>query len=132
MNEVEIAANAARSQVNKRRARIRLIQLLIVVALMAAFYIFSSGWQAVSVFYGGCVALVYSALLGANVALATVRTGQELQALYVGAVVRFIVVAGLFILGLGWIELAGVGVVVGFGVVQLAYMIDLGLSRNDS
>lgn len=114
--------------------RLLLVQFSIVaVAALVAFL----GWgrePALGVAFGGTVALASAWLLGRRLRrtaeLGRTSPGLETVSLYVGAVERFGFVLGMFWLAMGYLALPAVGVLVGFGLAQLAYYIAGAIGRS--
>ena len=107
-----------------------MIQAAIILIVALGFYFWEGSWMLLSVLYGGGIALIYTTLLGRNVAHAAAKAGSEQQALYLGAVVRFISVTLLLIVGLGWIKFNAFATVIGFSSAQLAYVVCLGIATK--
>lgn len=116
------------SEVGESAYTVKIIQLAIISIAALGFYFVVDGWASLSTLYGGGIALVYTTLLGRNVASAEVKKGSEQVALYLGAVVRFVSVALLLIVGLGWIKFNALATVIGFSSAQLAYVACLGIA----
>jgi F0F1-type ATP synthase assembly protein I len=114
--------------------RLLLVQLSIVAG--AALVVFL-GWgrgPALGVAYGGAVALASAWLLGRRLRRtaeqARTSPGWETASLYAGAVERFVFVLGMFWLAMGHLALPAPGVLVGFGLAQLAYYIAGAMARS--
>lgn len=93
-------------------------------ALVAvAFLLAGDRWDAISAAYGGLVGVSMTLLLSRGVALAgkMPSLSQSQIVLYVGAVVRFVLVLALFAIGLAGFDLAPLAMVAGFVVVQLVF-----------
>ncbi len=114
--------------------RLPLVQFSIVAgAALVAFL----GWgrePALGVAFGGAVALVSAWLLGRRLRrtaeLGRTSPGLETVSLYAGAVERFVFVLGMFWLAMGHLALPAPGVLVGFGLAQLAYYIAGAIARS--
>lgn len=118
------------SRVGEGVYQVTLIQVGIILIVALGFYFLASIWQSLSVLFGGAIALIYTLLLGSSVAFAASKQGSEQQVLYLGAVVRFVAVVLLFIVGLGWIKFDAIATVVTFCLAQLAYVASLGISSK--
>lgn len=114
--------------------RLLLVQLSIVAsAALVAFL----GWgrePALGVAFGGAAALASAWLLGRRLRrtaeLGRTSPGLETVSLYVGVVERFGFVLGMFWLAMGYLALPAGGVLVGFGLAQLAYYIAGAIARS--
>ena len=114
--------------------RLLLVQFSIVAgAALVAFL----GWgrePALGVAFGGAVALVSAWLLGRRLRRTAEQgrssPGWETASLYAGAVERFVFVLGMFWLAMGHLALPAPGVLVGFGLAQLAYYIAGAIARS--
>lgn len=105
-----------------------MIQAAIIVIVAVVFLLLAGQWSSLSALFGGGIALSYTLLLGWNVSFAAAKEGYEQQALYLGAVVRFIIVTLLLIVGLGLIKFNAMAAVISFCLAQLAYVVSLGIS----
>lgn len=98
-------------------------QLVVVVALVAAFAVAGEPAAAQGAAYGGATALLSAWVLGRTVRraamLARKAPGSETSALYIGAVLRFVAVLVLFAAGMGALGLAPVPILAGFAAAQL-------------
>ena len=104
-----------------------LLQFLLVSATAAVFLVFFETFSALSTCYGGCVAAV-NALLLARCTQRDARVPerspqQSLVAAYLCALQRFLVVALLFVVGLGALMLKPLALLAGFIVGQLVMVI---------
>ena len=107
--------------------RLLLFQSTLVAATAAVFLVTFETYSAVSVCYGGGIAVV-NALLAARCASrdakAPQRTPQQsLMAAYLCVVQRFVGLALLFALGLGLLELTPLALLCGFIVGQFGMVI---------
>ena len=107
--------------------RLLLYQLLLVAATSAVFLTIVDSLSAISVAYGGGIA-AGNALLAARCARrdaqAPERTPQQsLAALYICMVQRFVIIAVLFALVLGALQVDPLAVLAGFIVGQLVLII---------
>jgi len=107
--------------------RLILLQLGCVAATSAVFLAVSDIFSAVSVWYGGGIAatngLVQARCLYRDAQAPQRSPQQSLVAVYVCVVQRFLLVALLFALGLGALELEPLAVLAGFVAGQVALVI---------
>ncbi|MDH5259393.1 MAG: ATP synthase subunit I [Gammaproteobacteria bacterium] len=104
-------------------------QLIIGLIVAAIFFLAGSNLQVLSAAYGSMVTILVSAYLGYGVfkaeKIAQTDPKKSLGILYFGAAQRFILVAGLFIVGLAILKLEPLATATGFGFAQLGYVINL-------
>ncbi|HFD31844.1 MAG TPA: ATP synthase subunit I [Gammaproteobacteria bacterium] len=104
-------------------------QFLIGLLVAAVFFIAGTNWQGVSAVYGFMTTILVSAYLGYGVVkaekVAQSDPKKSLGILYFGAAQRFIMVAGLFVIGLAALKLDPLATAAGFGFSQLGYVINL-------
>lgn len=112
------------------------IQVFLVIASAVAFLIGAGAPAAGAAAYGGGTALLNAWLLGRRLRSATDAALEAPQrgalSLYLGAVQRFVTVLALFMLGMGWLELAPLPLIVGFAAGQAGFIVGaarLGASR---
>ena len=107
--------------------RLLLFQSLTVAVTAAAFLVIFETFSAVSVCYGGCMAAANALLVGRCAhrdARAPQRSPQQsLVAVYLCVLQRFLVIASLFALGLGWLKLQPLALITGFIAGQLVMVI---------
>lgn len=100
---------------------------ILATTLVAMLYLYKSGWEAVSAFYGGFISVVAALVLSWGVyraGRAALRNpSKSLAILYVGAVQRFLLIIGLLALGLAIFKLNPIAVCIGFALAQLSYLI---------
>ena len=101
----------------------------ILVILLTVVVALASGLPAArAVVYGGATALLSAWALGLSVRkaaqVAALSPGSETPVLYIGAVVRFVLVLVLFGLGMGLLKLAPGPLLGGFIVAQLGHFIN--------
>ena len=103
-------------------------QLVLVILLTVALGLISGLPEAQAAAYGGATALLSAWTLGFSVrkAAQVARTspGSETPVLYIGAVVRFVLVLVLFGLGMGLLHLAPGPLLGGFIVAQFGHLIN--------
>lgn len=106
-----------------------LYQLIIGLVLSIIFWL-NSGLQAgLSSLFGMFAGLSIAAYLGYGVfranRVASTDPKRSMMILYFGAVQRFVLVIGLFIVGLAVLKLEPLAMALTFGVAQFAYAINL-------
>jgi ATP synthase protein I len=123
-----IMANLARSA-----RRLAVLQLLLLAVTSAAVFVYYGGFQAVSVWGGGVIAMTHTLLLEWRRGCAdngrALGSGESLRLLYRTALERFVLVVLLFALMLGVLQLNPPALIAGFIVGQLALV--AGLKRTD-
>ncbi|MCI0401783.1 MAG: ATP synthase subunit I [Gammaproteobacteria bacterium] len=106
--------------------RLLTTQCLLVVGLSALLWMASGIFEAQSALYGGGIALLSSWMLGRRVYsaadVAEERPGKGVAMLYFGAIQRFVIVLGLFALGIGLLKLAPLPLIGAFAVAQLGFI----------
>ena len=99
------------------------IQLALGVVMLA---IFATQSMAVDALYGVFLGLANVAMLGLTFKLANNKAAEDpkqgVLILYLSAVVRFILLAVLFVIGLAWLKLDPMAVVLTFVVMQIGQM----------
>ena len=110
------------------------LQLLFTAVTSVVFYFCYGGFQAGSVWYGGAIASASSLLLelrrhGADTGRA-LSAGESIRVLYRTALERFVLVALLFAVGLGGLQLDPPALLAGFIAGQLALFIER-IQRKD-
>ncbi len=110
--------------------KIILLQLSIGLVIAAGFFLKEGSWSAISAFYGALVSVASTTMLSRGInraGRAAEKSAQTSQAiLYMGAVVRFVLVLALFGIGLGVLELAALAVIIGFVITQLVFVLIAG------
>jgi ATP synthase protein I len=106
--------------------KLAMFQLLLIAATSVIFFMIYGAFQAGSVWCGGLIAMANVLLLewrrgGADRGRA-LSAGESLRLLYRTALERFVLVALLFAVALGVLQLAPVAVITGFIVGQLALL----------
>lgn len=103
-------------------------QFVLVILLTVALAFISGLPEAEAAAYGGATALISAWILGFSVGKAAqaARTapGSETPFLYIGAVVRFVLVLVMFGLGMGMLQLAPGPLLGGFIIAQLGHLIN--------
>lgn len=119
--------------------RVLLIQSLLIATTAAVFLVVKGFTEAQAALYGGAIALLSAWMLARRIRAVELVSQAEphkgTQSLMIGAGLRFIVVLGLFALGMGWLKLSPLPLIIGFGVAQIAFVLSgsgavrTGLSR---
>jgi F0F1-type ATP synthase assembly protein I len=113
--------------------RLAVLQLLLLAVTSAAVFVYYGGFQAVSVWGGGVIAMTHTLLLEWRRGCAdngrALSGGESLRLLYRTALERFVLVVLLFALMLGVLQLDPLALITGFIVGQLALV--AGLNRTD-
>ena len=116
-------APAAAEMVAKTR-RVIVFQIVIGVLVSAGFFFGQSQWHALSALWGASISILSALWLGRGVYRAGEEAGHGRKSeaiLYTGAALRFLMVLGLFAVGLAAIKLAPLATVTGFVLTQLAF-----------
>ncbi|MBL1260313.1 MAG: ATP synthase subunit I [Thiotrichaceae bacterium] len=107
-----------------------LLQLGISLAIAAGFLLKDGSWVAISAFYGGLVSVATTTMLSRGINRASVAAEKSAQMsqviLYLGAVVRFVLVLVMFGIGLGALEMAALPLIIGFVITQLVFVLMAG------
>jgi F0F1-type ATP synthase assembly protein I len=117
-----IMANLARDA-----RKLLVLQLLLLAVTSAVFFVRYGGFQAGSVWGGGVIAIAHTLLLewrrGCADSGRALTGGESLRLLYRTALERFVLVALLFALALGVLQLAPAALIAGFIAGQVALII---------
>ena len=104
-------------------------QFVVGVLVAAGFAAAKGMWDAQSALYGAFISVFAAVMLRRGVQRASLIAGQDpktaMLTLYMGAVVRFVLVLILFGVGLAGLKLSPLPVIVGFGLTQLAYLVGM-------
>ncbi len=110
--------------------KIILLQLGIGLVIALGFLLKDGSWAAISAFYGGLVSVASTTVLSRGMLRASKAAGENAQKsqmiLYLGAVVRFVLVLALFAIGLGALKLAALALIIGFVITQLVFVLMAG------
>ena len=102
-------------------------QVFLVLICAASFFVAQGAESALAALYGGAVALLNVQLLRWRKNQVKTRPGltarASLATFFASALERFVLVAALLALGLGWIELQPLALLVGFAVGQAAVLL---------
>jgi len=94
--------------------------------VVAGLFLMLGAWDSVSALYGGCSSILTALFLSRGVKRAEEAVLRDpkrsLQILYIGAVKRFLLVAGLLALGLAVLKLAPIALCVGFAAGQMSFV----------
>ena len=103
------------------------LQLLLLAVTSAVFFVRYGGFQAVSVWGGGVIAMTHTLLLewrrGCADSGRALSGGESLRLLYRTALERFVLVILLFALALGVLQLEPPALIAGFIAGQLALFV---------
>jgi len=103
------------------------LQVLISGLVVAGFFLGKGVLEALSAGFGGLISIILAFLLSRGVVQASDTAPQSSKKstaiLYMGAVQRFLLVLGLFGVGLAILKLEPLATVIGFALTQLAFMI---------
>ena len=104
-----------------------MLQLLLTAVTSVVFFLFYGGFQAGSVWFGGAIACANGLLLEWRRQRAdsgrALTAGESIRVLYRTALERFVLVALLFAVGLGGLQLDPPALLTGFIMGQLALFI---------
>lgn len=107
--------------------RVLAIQSILIAATAGVFLVVKGYTEAQAAMYGGAIALLSAWMLARRMRTVelTSQTGPQMgmQSLMIGAVLRFVVVLGLFALGMGWLGLSPLPLIIGFAVAQIAFVV---------
>jgi len=107
--------------------KLLVLQLLLLVVTSAVFFVRYGGFQAVSVWGGGVIAMAHTLLLewrrGCADSGRALGGGESLRLLYRTALERFVLVALLFVLALGVLQLDPTALIAGFIAGQVALVV---------
>ena len=119
--------DVATGQVQRNARKVIVLQAAVAAVVALVFGIIEEAWSAFSAVYGGIVGICSSMLLRRGVLraseVASDNPGRGMTVLYLGAVQRFVLVLGLFGIGLAVIKIDPLAGLVAFGVAQLAYAV---------
>lgn len=125
----EDAGSAGRNMASQMAGQARRVigaQIVVGALVAAGFGVAGGVWDAQAALYGAFVSLFAAVMLRRGVQRASQIAGQDPKAamltLYMGAVVRFVLVLILFGVGLAGLKFSPLPVIVGFGLTQLAYL----------
>jgi F0F1-type ATP synthase assembly protein I len=111
----------------RRAGKLAAIQLLLLAITSVVFFVRYGGFQAVSVWGGGVIAMAHTQLLewrrGCAESGPALTGGESLRLLYRTALERFVLVVLLFVLALGVLQLEPAALIAGFIAGQLALIV---------
>lgn len=123
------ASSAGREAVNELAVQTRSIigtQIVVGALVAMGFAVINGVVGAQAALYGAFISVFAAAMLRRGVRRASQIAAQDpktaMLTLYMGAVVRFVLVLILFGAGLAGLKLSPLPVIVGFGLTQLAYL----------
>ncbi len=118
-----------KSNVAKNTRRLIVSQFIIGAIVTLLYVLFSGTLQGLSAAYGSFTTMLISAYLSYGVIkaekVAQTNPKKSLGILYFGAVQRFVMVIGMFIIGLAILKLEPLATTIGFGLAQLGYVVNL-------
>ena len=101
-------------------------QLVLILAVAAAWLAWAGTFEAQSALYGGGMALLNTFLLGRRMIGTAPPSGRSVQretaVVYLGAAQRFALTLGLLIIGMGVLKLAPLPLIAAFAVAQLGFL----------
>ena len=104
-------------------------QLIIGCLIASLFWLKGNSWQAISALYGMVSSMSIAGFLGYGIIKAEKTAIEDpkksMGILYFGAVQRFIMVLGLFIMGMAILKLEPLALALAFGLTQIAYIFNL-------
>jgi ATP synthase protein I len=107
-----------------RMHKVLVIQAILILTVGGVFGSVSDAWGAIAAIFGGVIALLNTLLLiwraHRTDKTDTLSAGENLGVFYLSALERFAMVAMMFLLGLGVIELLPLPMLTGFIVGMLA------------
>jgi len=114
--------------------KLAMLQLLLLAAISVVFFMAYGAFQAVSVWCGGLIAMTHVLLLEWRRRRAdsgrALSAGESIRLLYRTALERFVLIALLFALALGVLQLDPIALITGFIAGQLA-LVFTGIRRTD-
>lgn len=129
-------ADSAERTVARQTRSIIGAQMAVGALVAAGFWAFGGAGDARSALYGVFISVFAAVMLRRGVRRASQIAGQDpktaMLSLYMGAVVRFVLVLVLLGVGLAGLKLAPLPVIVGFGLAQLAYLTGMRGSRSSA
>jgi len=125
-----MSGSTSPNEVATNARKIIMLQLGIGLVIAAGFFLKEGGWAAISAFYGGLVSVASTTMLSRGISRAERAAEKSAQTsqmiLYLGAVVRFVLVLVLFGIGLGALKLAALALIIGFVITQLVFVLMAG------
>ncbi len=114
--------------------KVLVIQAILIFTVGAIFGSISGAWGAIAAVFGGAIALLNTLLLlwraHRTDKADTLNAGENLGVFYLSALERFAMVAMMFLLGLGVLELLPLPMLIGFIVCMLA-MFSVGITGRN-
>lgn len=129
LNNARDDASGAGQDTARQTRNIIAAQIVIGAVVAAGFGMVHGMAGAQAALYGAFVSVFVATMLRRGINRASQIAGQDpktaMLTLYVGAVVRFVLVLILFGVGLAGLKLLPLPVIVGFGLAQFAYLIGM-------
>ncbi len=101
------------------------VQALLTVGISWAFYYYQGQLAAQSALFGGCIAMlnvwITHRRMQSAARIAEIAPGKEVGIFYLAAIQRFVFTIGLFLIGMGLLELPPVPMLLSFAVAQVGY-----------
>ena len=114
------------ANVGRGARKLALLQLLMIAATSLIFFLIEGPFQAASACFGGLIAMASMLLLewrrGCSERGRALSGEESIRLLYRTALERFVLVALLFAVALGVLQLAPVALIMGFVAAQLALL----------
>lgn len=129
LNNANDNANDATNKMTHQTRRIIGAQVVVGALVAAGFGVAGGAGGAQAALYGAFISVFAAVMLRRGVQRASQIAGQDpktaMLTLYMGAVVRFVLVLILFGVGLAGLKLSPLPVIAGFGLTQLAYLVGM-------
>ena len=114
------------ANVRRGARKLAILQLLLIAATSVTFFMIEGPFQAASACFGGLIAMASMLLLewrrGCSDRGRALSAEESIRLLYRTALERFVLVALLFAVALGVLQLAPVALIMGFIAGQLALL----------
>lgn len=117
------------TSVRNQTKRLLFFQSSVGLVVAIGFFAWKGSWEAISVLFGVLTSLVSVFMLGSGVAKASAQALENpkfsMGILYFGAVKRFLLVLGFFVLGLWALKLDALAMCAGFMLAQLGFLFNM-------
>lgn len=126
--------NNATSDVRNNARRLLIYQAVLGLITALGFFAWKGSWEAVSALFGVLTSMASVMMLGSGVSKASAKALENpkhsMGILYFGAVKRFLLVVGFFVVGLGVLKLEALSMCVGFVLAQTGFLVNMrGLAK---
>ena len=105
--------------------KILAVQAFLLTGVAWTFYGYQGLQAAQSVLYGGSMAMLNVWLMHRRIQtaaqIAKIAPNKEISVFYIAALQRFMLTLGLFIIGMGGLQLPPIPMIVAFGIAQIGY-----------